>query len=111
MLYSVKDNAHTRNITAKFSPRVCVLDCLHTMQDVVHPVFSHLEDVPDDLHVLQDVMGSVQEEAGGHAVKGPCLVWLTVHLHKVPGAHGQQPRPLHQIPRMHIRYTHLHRQT
>lgn len=53
-----------------------------------------LEYVADDLHVLQDVMRCVQEETGGHTIKAGGLVLCAVHLHKVPGTHGQQAWPL-----------------
>ena len=58
-------------------------------------IATHLEYVMDDVHVLHNVVGSVDEEACGHTVKAAGLVLSAVHLHKVSSTHGQQTGLLH----------------
>ena len=68
---------------------------------------SHLKDKCNNLEVLDDIVGSVQEEAGDHAIKALRLAGSAVHLHKVARAHAHAPSALNAGPGQHIRDVRL----
>lgn len=52
----------------------------------------HLKNVRYDFQVLQHVVSSVQEEAGGHTIEALRLMRRAVHVHKLASGHAHLPK-------------------
>jgi len=53
----------------------------------VDPEATSLEDLIDALNVFNKIMGSVNEEAGDHAV--PLLLLVPIHFNELPSHHAE----------------------